>query len=61
MSTSGNDLVIQILFDELRIIVCHEGKAGDLALQQATIMQMTQEWRELVASTFTITKAPDEV
>jgi hypothetical protein len=60
MSGNGNDLVIQVLFDELRLIVCHEGRSGDLPLTQATITQMADQRRALIADTFTITHLPDK-
>jgi len=54
--SGDSDLVVQVIFDELRLVVCHEGKAGDMALTQATVMTMAAEWRSLVADTFTITE-----
>jgi hypothetical protein len=59
MSEPG-DLHIIVLFDELQLRVIHEGKAGDLACLSGTLMQLPDRWQEVVAATFTITRADAE-
>lgn len=46
------DLQIHVRFDELQLSVIHEGKSGDLMLQQASLLQLSAAWRELLAETF---------
>ena len=55
--TDNGDLHVMAMLDELRLAVVHEGRAGDLALTQATLMQIADQWREVVAATFDIKHA----
>jgi hypothetical protein len=57
MSDGDDNLIVQVLFDDLRLVIIHEGRSGDLALLQGTLMNIPGRWRELIAETFTITHA----
>ena len=46
------DLAIHVRFDDLQLSIVHEGKAGDLALTQAVLLQIPDAWRELLASVY---------
>lgn len=54
------DLHVIIRFDELNLVVVHEGKAGDMATQQAAIYQLTEAWPDVVRATFQVIPAKDE-
>jgi hypothetical protein len=51
MSDPG-DLHVHVRFDDLQLSIIHEGRAGDLALQQAVLMQIPRAWLELLSETF---------
>lgn len=44
MSDIDGDLAIHVRFDDLQLSIVHEGKAGDLALQQAILLQLGEAW-----------------
>ena len=46
------DLAIHVRFDDLQLSIVHEGKAGDLALTQALLLQLPEAWAELLASVY---------
>ena len=54
------DLCIHVRFDELQMSIIHKGKAGDLTCLAGTLMQLPEQWREVIAATFTITRAESE-
>jgi hypothetical protein len=60
MSDGDDNLIVQVLFDDLRLVIIHEGCSGDLALLQGTLLQVPARWRELIAETFTITHAAED-
>jgi hypothetical protein len=58
---NDGDLIIQVSFNDMCLTVNHEGRSGDHALMQATLLQLPDRWRETIAATFTITAAePDD-
>ena len=50
--TDDCDLAIHVRFDDLQLSIVHEGKAGDLALTQALLLQLPEAWTELLASVY---------
>jgi hypothetical protein len=52
MSEIPGDLHVHVRFDDLQLSIIHEGKAGDLALQQAVLMQVPAAWVEILTETF---------
>ena len=51
------DLHVCLVFDDLRLQIVHEGKAGDMLITQSTILQMIEAWPEVLAQTFGASKA----
>ena len=49
---NDGDLHVHVRFDDLQLSIIHEGKAGDLALQSAVLLQVPQAWREVLAETY---------
>jgi hypothetical protein len=47
-----NDLIISFGYDDMRLEISHEGKAGDLALLQASLLQAAETWRDMVSQAF---------
>jgi hypothetical protein len=47
-----SNLAIHVRFDDLQLSIVHEGKAGDLALTQAVLLQIPDAWTELLASVY---------
>jgi hypothetical protein len=50
--SEDSDLQVHVRFDDLQLTIIHEGKAGDLALTQAILMQLPEAWTELLASVY---------
>ena len=50
--TDDCDLAIHVRFDDLQLSIVHEGKAGDLALTQAVLLQVPAAWAELLATVY---------
>jgi hypothetical protein len=49
---NDGDLHVHVRFDDLQLSIVHEGRAGDLALQQATLLQLPSAWLEILTETF---------
>ncbi len=49
---NDGDLHIHVRFDDLQLSIIHEGKAGDLALQSAVLLQVPTAWAEVLSETY---------
>jgi len=56
-----NDLVITYRYDDLMLEITHEGKSGDLALLQGTILQSSETWRDMVSQAFYLASLEETV
>ena len=50
--SEDSDLQVHVRFDDLQLTIIHEGKAGDLPLQQGVLLQIMEPWGELLASVY---------
>jgi hypothetical protein len=57
---NDGDLHIHVRFDDLQLSIIHEGKAGDLALQSAVLLQVPEAWREVLSETYGASRVKDE-
>ena len=52
MNEEYGDLQVHVRFDDLQLTIIHEGKAGDLPLQQSVLLMLPEAWKEVLAETY---------